>query len=93
MLRRWEVRLGGELAESRAACDVDEERIELALDAFKLGLERDPFRYSEAFADESRRVMQVRDDYAGVMFTAYVVLYDGCVSELKWIDANPLDPS
>jgi hypothetical protein len=37
--------------------------------------------------------MQVRDDYAGVMFTAYVVLYDGCVSELKWIDANPLDPN
>lgn len=92
MLRRWEVRLGGELEESRAACDAEDERIELALNAFKLGLERDPFRYSEAFADDSRRVMQARDDYAGVMFTAYALLYNGCVAELKWIEAHPLDP-
>ncbi len=92
MLRRWEVRLGGELAESRTACDAEDERVELALDAFKLGLERDPFRYSDPFATDSRRVMQARDDYAGVMFTAYAVLYDECVAELKWIEAHPLDP-
>ena len=91
MLRRWVVKHGPEFADSKRACDVLPDRLKLHLDAVELDLERDPLRYSEAFAEDSRRVIETRDDFGeGFILTAYVVLYENFTAELKWIETRPL---
>ena len=90
MQRRWVVRPGPELEESKASCELPAERLDDHEAAFRLALERDPFRYSEAFGTDSRRVLQTRDDFHGVMVTAYAVLYEDITAELKWIETHPL---
>ena len=90
MQRRWEVRSGPELEESKEACELPAERIEEHEAAFRLALERDPFRYSEPFGQDSRRILETRDDFHDVMVTAYAVLYEDITVELKWIEAHPL---
>jgi hypothetical protein len=91
MLRRWTVRYGPEFAEAKRACEVAPDRLKLHLDAAELGLERDPFRYSEPFAEDSRRIIETRDEVGdGFIFTAYAVLYDDFTVELKWIETRPL---
>ncbi|HYM54160.1 MAG TPA: hypothetical protein VES97_02275 [Solirubrobacteraceae bacterium] len=82
---------GPEFANSKRACDVPPDRLTLHLNAAELNLERDPLRYSEAFADEARRVIETRDEVGkGFIFTAYVVLYEDFTAELKWIETRPL---
>lgn len=89
MLRRWVVKHGPEFAESERACDVPADRLKLHLDAIRLNLERDPLSYSEPFGNESRRVIETRDDFAdGFVLTAYVVLRKDFTAELMWIETR-----
>jgi hypothetical protein len=91
VLRRWVVKHGPEFERSKSACDIPPDRLRLHLDALELDLERDPLRYSEPFADDSRRVIETTD-YAGEGFvlTAYVALYEDFTAEIKWIEKTPL---
>ncbi len=91
MLRRWVVTYGPEFDSSKRACDVPPDRLRLHLEAFELDLERDPLRYSEPFAGESRRVIETTDYTGdGFVLTAYVVLYGNFTAEIKWIEKTPL---
>jgi hypothetical protein len=91
VLRRWAVQYGPEFAESRAACSVPVERLEGHLKAIRLSLERDPLRYSTPFVNEARRVIETTDyTEPGFVLTAFVVLYDPFIAEVKWIEARPL---
>jgi hypothetical protein len=89
VLRRWVVKYGPEFEDSKHACNIPPERLELHLDAFKL--EREPLRYSKPFADEARRVIETTDFTGdGFVLTAYVVLYENFIAEIKWIEKSPL---
>jgi hypothetical protein len=91
VLRRWVVKHGPEFDGSKHACDVPPDRLKLHLDAFELDLERDPLRYSQPFAGESRRVIETTDYTGdGFVLTAYVVLYQDFTAEIKWIEKTPL---
>jgi hypothetical protein len=91
VLRRWVVKRGPQFAESKDACFVSAQRLNLHLEAVELDLERDPLRYSAAFGEDSRRVIQSRDYVDdGFVLTVYAVLYDDFVAEIKWIETHPL---
>lgn len=91
MLRRWTVRYGPEFSESRAACGVESYRLDEHLKAIGLSLERDPLRYSTAFVNEARRTIETIDyTDPGFVLTAFIVLYDPFVAEVKWIETRPL---
>lgn len=91
MLARWTVRHGPEFARSKSACRVPPQRLDLSLKAIELSLERDPFLFSQAFADDAHRVIQTKDDFEdGFILTAFVVLYTKRVAEIKWIETHPL---
>ena len=56
-----------------------------------MSLEREPLRFSTAFADEAHRVIQTTDyTEDGFVLTAFVVLYERFVAEIKWIEVHPL---
>jgi hypothetical protein len=91
VLARWTVRYGPEFARSKSTCHVSPQRLDLSLKAIELSLERDPFRFSQAFADDAHRVIQTKDDFEdGFILTAFVVLYTKRVAEIKWIETHPL---
>jgi hypothetical protein len=90
VLRRWEVGYGPQFRESVDQCDVAPDRLELHLRAFRLGLERDPFMYSESFGEDARRVLETTDFAGGFVLTAYAVLYEDCKAKLMWVEAHPL---
>jgi hypothetical protein len=91
VLRRWVVKHGPEFENSRDVCDIPPDRLRLHLDALELDLERDPLRYSEPFAGDSRRVIETTDYTGdGFVLTAYVVLYENFIAEIKWIEKTSL---
>jgi hypothetical protein len=89
MQRQWTVTEGQEFAQSVEACEIDQERLALHIDAFKRALSWDPFLYSQPFDGDSRIAMQTNDYVGdGFVLTAYVVLYENFTAEIKWIEAS-----
>ncbi len=95
MLARWTVRYGPEFEESKRACrgQVSPGRLKLHLAAMELNLERDPLTYTHQFLPENGayRVLETKDYFGdGFILTAYVVLREGLIAEVMWIDMRAL---
>ncbi len=90
MLARWTVKYGPEFDRSKADCVLPPQRLQLHLDNFKIGLERDPFTIAEAYGSRSRCVIEAKDYAYRVLVTAYVVLYEGLIAEIRWVAESPL---
>jgi hypothetical protein len=90
MLARWTVTYGPEFERSKADCALPPGRLQLHLDDFKVGLERDPLTFAEAYGDASRCVIEAKDYAYRVLVTAFVVLYQGLVAEIRWVAETPL---
>jgi hypothetical protein len=90
MLARWTVTYGPEFERSRADCALPPQRLQLHLDNFRIGLERDPLTFAEAYGDASRCLIDAKDYAYRVLVTAYVVLYDNLIAEVRWVAETPL---
>ena len=68
--------------------------LQLHLAALHVHLEHDPYKYSEAFDGENKRVMDTTDyftDEGGRALSAFVVLDPTRhIAEIKWIEAGAL---
>lgn len=93
MKARWVVEYGPEFAQSKRACRlrIGEFRLGVRLRAIKLNLERDPFLYSESYADDTQRVIETQDYMDdGFVLTAFVKLCAGFVARIMWIEMRDL---
>lgn len=97
MQARWTVIRGPEFAASTKACAMSPKRLSMHLTAIELNLERDPFSYSEAYSDESHRVLDTHDYFVhdgGACLTAFIVVHTKRLEvEISWIEAGSLPTS
>jgi hypothetical protein len=94
MLARFRVERGPKFDESAAAIrrkKISPARLKLAIANAEVNFERDPFLYSEAFTDESHRVLASEDYAAGYLFYIYATIdADQFVVTMQWVDVAPL---
>ena len=92
MLARWTVSYGPQFAECKKKWRARQAQFDMHLAAIRLGLERDPYRYSTPFLSENDRVIE-SDDHVddGFIMTAFVQLNpDTLGAEVKWVELRPL---
>jgi hypothetical protein len=92
MLARWTVSYGPEFAECKRKWRQRQARFDMHRAAIRLGLERDPYRYSTPFLSENDRVVE-SEEYVddGFVMTAFVQLDPNSLSAVvKWVELRPL---
>lgn len=92
MLARWTVEYGPEFQTSKRRWRNSLPRFDMHLASIRLGLERDPYRYSTPFLSEQDRVMESDDFRDGHTMTAFIKVHpDRFVVEIKWVDLRELE--
>jgi hypothetical protein len=92
VLARWTVTYGPEFEDSKREWRHRLPRFDMHLASIRLGLERDPYRYSTPFVDENSRVIESEGFFDGYTMTAYVRLDpERLVAEIKWVDLRRLE--
>ncbi len=90
MLARWTVNFGPEFERSRDDCELPPDRLQLHIDGFKNGLEREPLTFGEAYPPDGC-IVEARDYAHAVLITAYVKLFHNqLVAQIRWVAETPL---
>lgn len=92
MLARWTVTYGPEFEESKRTWRNRQARFDMHLASIRLGLERDPYRYSTPFLSENDRVMESDDFRDCYTMTAFVKLDPARhKAEIKWVELREIE--
>jgi hypothetical protein len=91
MLARWTVTYGPQFAQSKKPWRNSSARFDMHLASIRLGLERDPYKYSTPFLTENDRVCESDDFLDGFTMTAFVKIDpERMTAEVKWVELRPI---
>jgi hypothetical protein len=89
---RWTITYGPEFPGCKRRWKNYPARFDLHLASIRIGLERDPYRYSTPFLTENDRVLESDDFHDGFTMTAFVKVHpDRFISEIKWVELRRIE--